>query len=195
MLGESPTLEPSDEDLAHRVRDGCTASFEALARRYQVPLLHFLRQRTSIEDAEDIVQDTLIRAFRKINQYQTTWRFSTWLFTIARRMCVNHRRRKHPVADSEAVEASKATTRSPHQALVAEERRKNLWELASAILTEEQNTALWLHYVEDMPMKDIAQVLDRSTTSVKTMLFRARQKLLPPLQANIPSSNRNGMQS
>jgi predicted DNA-binding protein YlxM (UPF0122 family) len=67
-------------------------------------------------------------------------------------------------------------------ALVAEESRCRLWNLAADVLTEEQWTALWLHYVEEMPTRDIASVLERSRASVKILLFRARKTLLPQLE-------------
>ena len=65
--------------------------------------------------------------------------------------------------------------------MVAEENRSRLWDRAAGVLSEEQTTALWLHYVEDMPARAIAQVLGRSWASVKVMLFRARKRLLPLL--------------
>ena len=62
---------------------------------------------------------------------------------------------------------------------MAAEGRRRLWDLAAKTLSEEQTTALWLHYVEEMPLSGIALVLGRSRASVKVMLFRARRKLLP----------------
>ena len=85
----------SDEDLAIQAADGCIASFEQLVQRFQVPLVHFLSQRCeSREDAEDIAQEAFVRAHSNLHRYQTRWRFSTWLFTIARRLCINHLRRQ-----------------------------------------------------------------------------------------------------
>ena len=75
--------------------------------------------------------------------------------------------------------AAPSADAEPLDALVAEESRRRLWDLASDVLSEEQTTALWLFYVEDMPVRGIARVLGRSRASVKIMLFRARRKLLP----------------
>ena len=57
-----------------------------------------------------------------------------------------------------------------------------LWDLAASVLSERQHTALWLYYVEEMPVKEIARVVGRSRVAVKTMLFRARRKMLPFLE-------------
>jgi RNA polymerase sigma-70 factor (ECF subfamily) len=70
---------------------------------------------------------------------------------------------------------------SPVDAVAAEEDRRRLWEQAAEVLTETQLSALWLYYVEQTPIKDIARVLGRSRVAVKTVLFRARKKLLPLL--------------
>ena len=71
---------------------------------------------------------------------------------------------------------------------MAAESGGRLWATAAAVLSEEQFTALWLHYVEDTPMREIAWILGSSRVAVKTMIFRARKKLLPLLQD--PEENR-----
>jgi RNA polymerase sigma-70 factor, ECF subfamily len=181
-LTTSASITPtSDEELACCAQRGCDASFEQLLRRFQTPVLHFLRHRGLAAEAEDLAQETFLRAYENLHRYNPRWTFSAWLFTIARRTSINHRRRLRPTADTTAIEAAVGTSEEPLDAIVAEETRQRLWKYAADVLSEEQVTALWLHYVEDMPLKDIALVLDRSRTSVKTMLFRARQRLLPKL--------------
>jgi RNA polymerase sigma-70 factor, ECF subfamily len=175
---ETPT---SDEELAVRARQGCAASFEQLLRRFQTPLLHFLRQRGFSADAEDLTQETFLRVYENLHRYDRRWAFSTWLFTIARRTGLNYRRRLRPTTDVRAVAGAVSANAAPLERLVAEENRSRLWDRAAAVLSEEQTTALWLHYVEEMPAREIARVLGRSWTSVKVMLFRARRRLVPLL--------------
>ena len=80
-MPSGPTAKaPSDEELARCAQEGCTASFEELVRRFQVPLLHFLRRWTTTEEAEDLVQDTFLRAYRNLHRYRPTARLATWLF-------------------------------------------------------------------------------------------------------------------
>jgi RNA polymerase sigma-70 factor (ECF subfamily) len=171
----------SDEELAYRARQGCATSFEQLLRRFQAPLLHFLRHRGFSADAEDLAQETFLRAYENLHRYDRRWAFSTWLFTIARRTSLNHHRRTRPTADTRVVDAVLSAERVPLENMVAEESRRRLWDRAAEVLSEEQTTALWLHYVEDMPAREIARVLGRSWASVKVMLFRARKRLLPLL--------------
>ena len=70
----------------------------------------------------------------------------------------------------------------PAQVLAAKEDRQQLWQAAGRILGPSQRTALWLHYVEQMPAAQIGRVLGRSRAAVKTMLCRARRKLYPLLR-------------
>ena len=80
----------TDEQLAIAAQRGCRVSFEAIVLRMQGPLLGYLRRLSaSREDAEDLVQETLVRAYRKIDRYHEGWRLSTWLFTIARRLWIS----------------------------------------------------------------------------------------------------------
>lgn len=178
----SPATGPSDEQLARRVQQGCAASFEELMARYQVPVLQFLRHRSGSRDAEDLLQETFVRAYVNLHRYRPRWRFATWLFTIARRVSINYRRRPSPVVDHEAIGLAESGGPTPLTAMVAEEDRRGLWKMAANVLGQEELTAVWLYYVEEMPTREIAAVLERSWVSVKTMLYRARRKLRPFLE-------------
>ena len=178
-LIDPPDTSPSDEDLAARAQIGCMESFEELLRRFQVPLLQFLRHVGPAADAEDVLQETFLRAYTRLHFYRADWRFATWLYTIARRASINYHRRPHPVADDEAVRAAASAADGPAEAAAAADGRRYLWDAARRALGEDELTALWLHYVDEMPVGEIAVVLDRSRVAVKTMMFRARKKLLP----------------
>ena len=166
------------------------ADFEELVRRFQVPLLQFLQNRTSVSDAEDLLQDTLIRAYQNLHRYNASWRFRTWLYTIARRLSINHYRRRQMV-ECEDPDSVQSALPSPAAAAAEEDSRRRLWDRAAGVLTEPQMTAVWLYYVDDMSVKEIATVQGRSRVAVKTMLFRARQKLQPILKDLEPGGRKN----
>ena len=187
MPSEPTRPSTDDQTLALRAKQGCMDSFEELVRRYQVPLLHFLKQFSNETDAEDIAQDTFIRAYGNLKRYRARWRFSTWLFTIGRRLAINSRRRKRVVNeasqyDVSSIDLAHGNSAEPGAALAAEENKRKIWEVAASVLTEDQHTAIWLYYVEDMPVKEIASVLGRFVPATKMVLHRARQKLLPALE-------------
>jgi RNA polymerase sigma-70 factor (ECF subfamily) len=188
----STALPPSDEELARRAQGGCAASLDELVRRFQVPLLHFLLRWTSRDDAEDLVQDTLVRAYRNLHRYRPSRRFATWLFTIARRLSINQKRRRRPAADSGALESVADQTPGPGEVVAEQESRQCLWKLAAEVLTEPQMTATWLYYVEEMSVRQIARVLGRSHVAAKLTLFRARKKLLSMQRELDPAGRING---
>ncbi len=173
--------EATDEQLVHRAGQGNAACFEELCRRYQVPLLDWFRFRGHGADGEDLLQETLVRVHRNLHRFDPRWRFSTWVFVIARRIAINHHQRFRVPADSRATQSAIARESPPDEQLTISDHRQSLWDVARRLLTDEEATALWLHYVEDLPTHEIALVLRRSRTSVKTMMCRARKKLRPSL--------------
>jgi RNA polymerase sigma-70 factor, ECF subfamily len=175
------TESASDEQLAVEAQAGSLASFERLVARLQVALVHFLMRRTRCHaDAEDLAQDAFVRAYRSLDRYSPQWRFRTWLFTIAHRLSINFAGRARRERQSpEALDAAASGGPGPSDRLAADEHRRTLWEIAACQLNNEEVTALWLHYVEDFSTAEIAEVLGRSRMAVKTIMFRARKRLLP----------------
>jgi len=172
-----PLNEVSAEALALRAQRGdsqAAACFEELVRRYEGRLFNFLARRGGREHAEDLTQEAFVRAWERLESYDPTWRFSTWLFTIGSRLAITRHRRAKPTVGPAALESAPAPTeRVAEQA----ELGAKLWSLAFQHLTEDQQTALWLRYVEDMAVADIARVMDKSDVGVRVCLFRARHAL------------------
>ena len=174
--------QSDDAMLARRAAGGCVASFSELARRYQVPVVHYVRHLAGRgrADADDVVQDAFLRAWRHIAAYDSRFAFSTWLFTIARRTWLNQTRatRRRRVRE-EAVAVAETRGSEAVAAAIATERATRLWQVARAELSEREFTGLWMRYVEDKPLAEIALVLDKPVATVKVILFRARRRLEP----------------
>jgi RNA polymerase sigma-70 factor (ECF subfamily) len=186
-------ISTDDESLARRAREGCRASFEALVRRHQVPLLHFLmRQLGGRADAEDVLQETFVRAYVSLHRFNPRWRFKTWLFTIGRNLAVSHRRRnRSSSATTDLTDIGQAD--DPTMRLARQEEHDSLWEMARATLSEEQVAALWLYYVEDLSAGQVARVLDRSWVSTKTMMHRARKRLMTAMTMETQDGSRENV--
>jgi RNA polymerase sigma-70 factor (ECF subfamily) len=175
----------SDEQLAARLQDGCAESFAELDRRLRPRLLHVLMRRLPTrEDAEDVVQQTLFRVFEKIHLYDSNQRLSPWVFTIGLRLAAQHGRRKQLPVNQETERPLDLTCPAPgpEEQLSRREDRDHLWDVADRVLKPEQWTALWLFYGEEQSIKEVAQSLGRTKTSVSVLLFRARRTLLPHLK-------------
>jgi len=174
-----PPRSLSVEELVQRCRDGCEQSFTEVVRRYSPRLLAFLLQKThNAHDAEDLVQETFIKAYENIHRYKSRWRFSTWLFTIAARLTASHHRRRRGFQGVPDV-ASDAS--NPADLAGRREAGQNLWVLAAG-LSPNQYEALWLRYTQEMSIKEIAKVLSKSQVNVKVLLYRARTNLIKKVQ-------------
>ncbi len=182
-------LESSPEELALRAQRGSMPAFAELVDRFEARLFNFLLRRVpSAADAEDLTQDAFLRAWQRIGTYSPRWRFSTWLFTIALRLAVSQSRRRAaaPAAGGERTREDPAIAPPDLQgALEDAEKRSEIWALVGQSLGPEQQSALWLRYVEDMAVKDIATVLGRTQVSVRVMLFRARAVLADRLGQSV----------
>ncbi len=181
----SPMTSSEDFDdatLARRAGAGCVESFAELATRYQVRVIRYVRKffGESGSEADDVAQDAFVRAWQAIATYDDRWAFSTWVFTIAHRTCLNHQRAARRRRRRETVVAPVTfATPDPYQAAVATERAASLWDVAAETLSERQFTAVWLRYAEAKSLAEIAAVLGTSESNAKLIVFRARRRLAP----------------
>lgn len=178
-LGKTVTVDlqsPSDEDLAEQVQAGSLEAFEQLVFRYEGRIFRFVHGFCRREaDAREITQDTFIRAFQAIARFDQRQPFAPWLFTIARRKGINYYRSAPFLAEGPPVDEPDFD--DPAELLARREERQDLWRLARLHLPVAQYQALWLRYVEDMTVAQIARVMRKTTIHVKVLLFRARHGL------------------
>lgn len=184
------------KELASRARNGCAAAFAELCVRFRPRLLRFLEKQLSQVpvDAEDVVQDTLAKAWRAIASFDPRFQFTTWIYTIARRVSTDYQRRSSSTMHC-ALPEELPGAESPAEAHVEQaEVAGNIWATARRVLNTDQYSALWLRYGEELPVKDVARVLRRTTVGVRVLLHRARATLQPHLkeyaQGGAPSDDR-----
>ncbi len=169
----------SAEELARRSQRGCRESFAELVARFGNRLFQFLHHRTgNAHDAEDLVQDTFVKAYENIHRYRDSWKFSTWLFTIAARLANSRFRRARSFRMVGQIESGGL---EPAQMVAEQETRQSLWALARD-LSRNQYLALCLKYGQDMSIKEISQVLRKSQVNVRVLLYRARINLAKKLR-------------
>jgi RNA polymerase sigma-70 factor (ECF subfamily) len=168
-------------ELIGRARQGSIDAFEQLVLNYQDRLYRFLLLRASCKaDAEDALQETFVAAFRYLPSYRKRYKFSTWLFTIAVRQLAKMNRA--PIDTEASMDSIISDDPGPQQLGIQTEHRQSLWQAAKNHLGEAQFTALWLFYVEDMPVAEIAIAMKRPVSWVKVNLMRARRRLSQALQ-------------
>jgi RNA polymerase sigma-70 factor (ECF subfamily) len=165
------------EELAARAQGGQPELFHELAARVREPLRRFLTSRVAAPaDADDLVQETLLRAYENLDRYDATRSFQTWLFTIGKRLAINHGQAAFRRQNLGEAAADRSDTVAPGSDVALEAQQ--LWRCARETLNEEQYRGLWLRYAQSYSIKEVARDLSRSVVSTKVLLHRARKRLL-----------------
>ena len=179
----------SDAALMLRVRRGDRRAFEDLVDKYKQPVTNLAyRMLGDATEAEDLAQVVFVQVFKSADRYRASAKFSTWLFTIARNLCLNEirRRSRHPVESVDAPHPQQedqplrqfedGKNFSPPEALMHEELEGKIQEALSA-LPENQRVAILLCRQEELSYEDIARVLGCSLSATKSLIHRAREVL------------------
>lgn len=177
--------EPSDEDLMLRIARGDQAAFRLLARHSTPPAIGLARRLLGNNaDAEEVVQEALLRVWTHAPHWRPEARFRTWFYRIVLNLCLN-RRRRQPFASLQ--EAGDPADLRPDAAAELERSERDL-AIAEAVakLPERQRAAIVLTYHEGLSNAETAAVLGTTRSAVETLLVRAKQSLrrsLGPLYA------------
>jgi RNA polymerase sigma-70 factor (ECF subfamily) len=197
-LSEMPEQPDPDAVLMLRVKRGDRAAFTELVEKWKQPVMNFvfgtLRDET---ESEDVAQNTFVQVWKSRSRYERTAKFSTWLFTIARNLCLNEirRRSRHPAEGLEESHPEHDDLPSrqyedknialPTDEVLHGELAKKIEE-ALAELPENQRTAILLCRRDEVSYEEIAEVLGCSLSATKSIIFRGREtlkeKLKPYLQ-------------
>jgi RNA polymerase sigma-70 factor (ECF subfamily) len=178
--------------LMVRYQRGDRDAFATLVRRYETPIFNFvIRQLRHPTLAEDVTQDVFLRVVQKANEFKHEARFSTWLYTIARNLCIDQLRklshRRHPSLDHAPRGAPDApplgeTIANPHPSANAE-RTVVGGEVATCIvgavdaLPDEQREVFLLREIGNLPFKEIAVVTGVGENTVKSRMRYALDRL------------------
>jgi len=172
---------PDEANYITRILEGETSLFSYFLERYSRSI-HSLIARIipSREDAEELTQDTFVKAFRKLNTFKGDCSFSTWLFRIGYNTAISATRKRKivfPVIDDSLLE--NISDEEVDMVFGDEEDEVRLQRLEAAMtkLTVEEKTLITLYYTEDKPVSEIAFMLELTTDNVKVRLFRVRKKL------------------
>ncbi|MEX2253697.1 MAG: RNA polymerase sigma factor [Thermoleophilaceae bacterium] len=186
LAGRSPLLRlQSDEKLIALIRRGQHGAFEALVQRYQPRLLAFCRHMlNSTEDAEDVLQEVFAASFNAILADERSINARPWLYRIARNRCLNHLRRPVPAGqDSMDVFERDAGTTTADTVHKREDFRQLVGDVQG--LPETQRTALLLREIDALSYDQIAETMDTTVPSVKSLLVRARVSLAEAAESRL----------
>lgn len=181
----------TDQEIVALAREGREAAYRELIRRYERPVFSLiLRMVRDRQLAEDLAQETFIKALNAISSYRPEFKFSSWIFKIANNAAIDHLRRRElntlsidgaPNATSaEDIEATALQVGDKSETPLAELEARELGtaiERAIGRLRPEYRSCIMLRHVEGMAYEEIAQLLDLPLGTVKTYIHRARHEL------------------
>ena len=193
-----PDQADPDAVLMLRVKRGDRAAFAALVEKYRQPLFNFVFRTLRDEtETEDVAQNTMLQVWKSRARYERTAKFSTWLFTIARNLCLNEirRRSRHPAESLEETHAEHDDQPSrqyedkkvflPTENILHRELARKIEEALDE-LPENQRTAILLCRQDEVSYEEIAEILGCSLSATKSVIHRGREtlkeKLKPYLQ-------------
>lgn len=184
-----------------RVKKGDTAAFTELVEKYKQPVMNLVyRTIHDLTEAEDLAQNVFVQVFKSASRYQNTAKFSTWLFTIARNLCLNEirRRSRHPAESLDAPHPEQEDQPlrqledkkifSPPESLLHGELAGKIDE-ALGDLPENQRSAILLCRREDLSYEEIAEVLGCSVSATKSLIHRGRETLKERLKTYLRSGH------
>ena len=179
--------EKSDDELILLVQGGDQRSFDALVKRYQRRIYFLaLRMARDPDAADDLAQETFVKAYFAIGSFTVGRRFYTWLYRICMNLSINYlNKSKHALPASRFDEEDEVLEREAPgpdavDELISKEKTARI-EAAIEALSPKYKSVLVLRVYEDMSYEDIAGTLGISVGTVMSRLFRARQKLLEAL--------------
>lgn len=190
----------TDSQLIREIRDGHVEYYAEIIKRYEKRILAFvihMLSNTHLDHmAEDLCQETFYKAYRSLQSFRDMEAsFSTWLYTIARNTVLSELRKSRNsevyIEDSN-MDPITSLDRLPEYELLRTERER-LVRLAIENLPEKQRYAIILREYEDKDYKEIADILDSTVSSVKSLLFRARSSIKTQLESYISETKIDDM--
>lgn len=173
-----------DPEILDLVRGGDIQAFEEIVFKYQDRLYNLCRYMTgSAREAEDITQDTFIKAYRNIGKFRDTGSFSAWLYRIAVNGCLDYRRkpileslnRASPDGKEYDVDPG-SNTPTPEESLQSKQASLAV-EKGMASLSDKLKAVIILNEIEGFSYEEVSEVLGISVGTVKSRLSRAREEL------------------
>ncbi|HEX9047678.1 MAG TPA: sigma-70 family RNA polymerase sigma factor [Verrucomicrobiae bacterium] len=199
-----PEHADPDAALMLRVKRGDRAAFAELVDKYKQPLFNFICRTLRDEaESEDLAQNVFLQVYKSRQRYERTAKFSTWLFTIARNLCLNEirRRSRHP---AESIEETQTDNEDqlprqyedkkiflPTEDVLHGELAAKIEE-ALADLPENQRTAILLCRQDELSYEEIAEILGCSLSATKSLIHRGRETLKEKLKPYLQTGDWSG---
>ncbi len=179
----------NDQLYIDKVLQGDTNAFSFLIEKYKDMVFTLaIRVTKSREEAEEVSQDSFIKAFKSLDRFKGDAKFSTWLYKIAYNNCmdrVKKNARKYNTGTIDEVVENRIKATEDTMQTIERKERAELMQLCLQELPEDERSILWMFYYEELSLKEIIEVTSLSQANLKVKLHRARKKLLAVVQEKV----------
>ena len=179
----------NDQTYIDKVLKGDTNAFSILVEKYKTMVFTLaLKMVKSREEAEEISQDTFIKAFKNLSKFKGESKFSTWLYKIGYRTALDSlKKHKEKYSTDTIDEITFNKIKSTENILEGIERKERAEIINNCMLRlpEDERTILWMFYFDELSLKEIIAITNFSEANVKVKLHRARKRLLSVIKQNV----------
>ncbi|WP_442887529.1 RNA polymerase sigma factor [Congregicoccus parvus] len=183
-VNSAETLSHADEgppmleaELVRACLDGDQHAYAGIVRLHGRRVFNYIHQMTrQAQDAEDLTQQTFIKAYDSLDRFDTSRPLVPWLLTIARRCALNHFRSAKRWEEID--EQTTCNREDPAAQAERHDRVENLWDRARKDLSPREYEVMWLRFAEELSVEETARVTGLTRPHVKIIVFRARQRLM-----------------
>ena len=178
-----------DQLIIAKVLKGDTNAFASLVDNYKDMVFSLAYKMTkSREEAEEISQDTFIKAYKKLSDFKGDSKFSTWLYRIGYHTSLDaikkNKNNRNTFGITEVSKNQIQSVETTLQGIERKERAKIIEDCLSKLPIEER-TLIWMFYYDELSLKEITEVTNLSESNLKVKLHRARKKLLTIVKENV----------
>jgi RNA polymerase sigma-70 factor (ECF subfamily) len=189
-----PDTHLDDARLVKEVLKGKQESFALILERYQRPIFNFIyRFYGSYELSEELTQETFLRCYQFLKSYDPGRKFSTWLYTVAKNLCIDHLKKQRKAREIsldqslpalERHEAIRSAEADPQVACIRSQEDARLLE-ALGKLEPTRRVVLILYYFQGLSYQEIGEALSVPVSTVKIRIFRAKKALLEIMKGEL----------
>lgn len=179
----------NDQLYIDKVLSGDTNAFAILVDRYKDMVftlaLKVLKHR---EEAEEVSQDTFIKAFKSLKNFKGTSKFSTWLYKIAYHSCLDRTKKYARAYQTDTIDEyteNRIISSDDTGRTIERNERAEAIEECMNLLPEDERTILWLFYYQEMSLKEMVEITSLSESNIKVKLHRARKRMLAVVQEHV----------
>ncbi|CAM1353560.1 MULTISPECIES: RNA polymerase sigma factor [Tenacibaculum] len=179
----------NDQIYINQILKGDANAFAFLVEKYKIMVFTLaLKMLKSREEAEEISQDTFIKAYKNIDKFKGDAKFSTWLYKIAYRTCldsIKKNSKKYQTGTIDEITINKIKSTEGVLDSIERKERAEIINKCLIELPEDERSVIWLFYFEELSLKEIIDITDLSEANVKVKLHRARKRLLTIVEKRV----------